>query len=258
MARIGLVNSGILVTAAFCACLSIQGCTTKGTPISVLGTPKFVPQSQPDSVVETGIGQDPNTGGIFLQWYATQGAAGFKVYRSDTVDANNNAVSFSVVENVASSSLSNDTSTVDVNSLVTKVKYYYYLRAYSADGSQGDPSDTIDYALLTRPGLHYPAANASVSSSGLVFSWIDRTGGGYTVIRVKDITVLPGEYTWVSQRHQIYGGSSSSEAFDFDSTATAQLISGHSYQWRVDRFDIDGTGRPYEGSRSAWGTFSVK
>ncbi len=137
--------------------LSIQGCTTKGTPISVLGTPKFVPQSQPDSVVETGIGQDPITGGIFLQWYTTLGAAGYKVYRSDTIDVTNTPQSFSVVLDVASTSSTDDTSAVDVSSLAAGVRYYYYLRAYLSDGNMSDPSDTINYYLLARPAFRRPS-----------------------------------------------------------------------------------------------------
>ncbi len=70
--------------------------------------------------------------------------------------------------------------------------------------------------------------------------------------------MIPPAYVWVSARFQMFLGTASSIGFNFDSTATAQLVSGHSYQWRVDRFNLDGTGRPYEGSRSAWGTFSVK
>ena len=53
--------------------LSLQGCAGKGVPIGGLARPEFLPQSQPDSVVETGIRQDPNTGGIILQWYRMPG-----------------------------------------------------------------------------------------------------------------------------------------------------------------------------------------
>lgn len=237
--------------------LALQACATKGTPISLLGTPQFVPQSPPDSIVETGIRQDPNTGGIILQWFAMQSAAGYKIYRSDTTDGNGTPSGFAPVGNVISSTTLNDTSMVDANSIQTGVRYYYYLTAYTSDGSSSDPSDTINFKLLNRPGAGYPSSNASLSISKLYFSWYDATGGGYTVIRLNDITDIPSRTIWVTKKFQVFD-SYPTRPFNFDSTATSQLISGHSYQWRVERFDIDGTGRPYEGSTSAWSTFTVK
>ncbi|HQT91346.1 MAG TPA: hypothetical protein PL001_04875 [Candidatus Kryptobacter bacterium] len=247
----------IATLVATCLFALLQGCVGKGTPISPLGAPHFVPQSQPDSVVETGIGQDPSTGGIFLQWYTTQGAAGYKVYRSDTTNDSGLPIDFSIVSNVISSTSLNDTSTVDVNSILTGIRYYYYIIAYAADGSVSNPSDTINYKLISAPGPQYPVANASVDASGLYFHWYDSTGGGYTVVRVRDITDIPPVSIWVTKRFQVFD-SYPTRSFDFDSTATAPIVSGHSYQWRVDRFDVDGTGRPYEGARSVWSTFTVK
>lgn len=230
----------------------LQGCTMNGTPVSALGTPHFVPQSQPDSAAETGIGQDPITGGIFLQWYTTAGAVGYKVFRSDSADVNGNPTDFTIVRDVSSFSSVNDTSMVDASSIVIGVRFYYYLKAYTSDGSMSSPSDTINYSLLNRPSLSYPKSNAVVQSAGLYFNWADHTGGGYTVIRVEDITTIPETYVWVSKKFQIYE-SYPTESFDFDSVATGSLISGHSYQWRVDRFNI-GTN---EGARSVWQTFTI-
>lgn len=236
----------------------VQGCTSAGTPLTVLGTPRFVPQSQPDSTVEKGIGQYPSNGGIFLQWYSDQGADGYKVHRSDSTDANGVPILFSVVGNVSIQSALSDSTMVDNNNVQTGVRYYYYITAYSADGTSSAPSDTINYKLLIRPTPSYPGSNQTLPSTGLYFSWTDRTGGGYTVLRVKDVSVIPAQYVWVSARFQIYGGTFSVKQYNFDNTATDTLIPEHSYQWRVDRFDLDGTGRPYEGSKSAWSTFTVK
>lgn len=83
--------------------LLTKGCTVKGTPIFVLATPQFVSQSQPDSTKETGVGQDPNTGGIFLQWYTTEGAAGYRLYRSDTTDSQRVPADFLMIGNTTSS-----------------------------------------------------------------------------------------------------------------------------------------------------------
>jgi len=249
----------LLLTLLACALFtSMQGCATKGTPISPLGTPQFVPQSQPDSLVETGIRQDPNTGGMFLQWYAMPSAAGYRIYRSDTANHSGTPIQFTLVGNVISSTVLNDTSMIDLASIQTGTKYYYYFRAYASDGSLSPPSDTINYTLIPQTGLSYPAANALVDQSGLHFGWVNSvSGGGYTVVRVRDVSMVPNVTVWVSARFQTFD-QYPSKPFDFDSTATQQLISGHSYQWRVERFDIDGTGRPYEGSTSPWSTFTVK
>lgn len=234
-----------------------QGCTSNKAPIVLLGTPRFVEQSQPDSPVETGICQDPETGGISLQWYATRGAYGFKVYRSDTTNSAGTPLSFSIVADVISSSPLNDTTAVDVNSLRTGMRFFYYLKAYGEDGSLSPASDTINYTLLNRPSPTYPATNASVRNNGLYFQWYDISGGGYAVVRVDDISTLPHSTIWVTKRFQTYA-SFPAVYFNFDSSATSQLQVGDAYQWRVERFNIDDTGRSYQGSTSRWSTFTVK
>ncbi len=237
--------SGLLV--------SIQGCVVNGDRVSGVGEVRFVPQSEPDSVEEAGVGQDPATGGIFIQWYSAAGASGYNVYRSDSTDAEGHPTGFSLVGNVVSSSSLNDTSIVDAISVRTGVRYYYWLKAYASDGSSSDPSDTIDFCLLDRPSPSLPGKNASVDRSDLHFQWHDNTGGGYTVIRVKDISVIPAAVIWVSRRFQVYG-TAPAKTFDFDSTSIARLTSGHSYQWRVDRFNPGAD----EGARSNWQTFTVQ
>lgn len=237
--------------------LFFYGCVGKGTPIYVLGVPRFVPQSEPDSLIQSGIGQDPMTGGIYLQWYTVNNAAGYRLYRSDTTNASGNPIDFTLIANVSALRNSNDTSTVDENSLSAHVTYYYFLVAYSADGTSSSPSDTINFGLLERPLVRFPAANASISASGASFSWYDPTGGGYTVVRIENITRVPNVTIWVTKRFQVFD-SYPVVSFDFDSTATQPLLSGNSYQWRVDRFQVNAIGRPYEGSTSPWWTFTVK
>ncbi len=250
------MRNHLVLFLAVGAALLMQGCITKKAPVYTLGTPHFVPQSQPDSVVESGIGQDPGTGGIFLQWYTVTGAAGFRVYRTDSINASNLPVDFSVIGNIVSSSSLNDTSMVDVTSIKSGITYYYYLRAYAADGSLSNPSDTANYLLLDRPSLRYPINGGVVDSSSADFTWINLSGG-LTVIRVQDNSVLPAVFIWVSRRFQIFD-QYPRKPFDFDSVASQKLIPGHLYRWRVDRFDVDGKGRPFEGSRSSWSTFSAK
>lgn len=234
----------------------LHGCTEEGTPIFELVTPRLVSQSQPDSMAETGIGQDPNTGGMFLQWYSTHGAAGYMVYRTDSTDMKGLPVDFLNVGNLASSLSPVDTSMVDV-SVQAGVKYYYCVKAYAPDGSLSKPSDTADYIILPRPAPMFPTPGETVPDSAIYFNWKDNTGGGYTVVRVKDITPTPSALVWVSKRIPLFPAYPA-VGFNFDSTATGRVVSGHYYQWRVDRFDVDGNGRPFEGSRSPWWTFTVQ
>ncbi len=245
------IASALLLAAIL---VSLQGCVGKGTMISPLGKPEFLTQSPPDSVVETGIRQDPNTGGIFLQWYQTAGASGYEIFRSDTTDLNNNPIKFTMVLNVISSSALNDTSAVD-GLAATGVRYYYYIVAVSSDGGHSVPSDTINYELIDRPTLTSPVNGTAVSSGSATFGWVN-PNGGYTVIRVEDTSAEPPASVWVSRRFQTFA-LYPSYVYNFDSTATQQLVSGQTYQWRVERFDVDGTGRPYEGATSAWGSFTV-
>ena len=232
----------------------LQGCVEKGASIAPLGKAEFVPQSPPDSVVESGIRQDPQTGGILLQWYKTAGASAYEIFRSDTTDPNDNPIQFSMALNVISSTVLNDTSAVDGLARTGK-RYFYYIVAVSSDGSQGLPSDTISYELINRPSLIAPVNGSAVQRTSTTFGWVN-TSGGYTVIRVEDLTVTPVAPVWVSKRFQTFA-QYPSVAYDFDSASTQQLIPEHSYRWRVGRFGVDAAGRLYEGSTSTWGTFTV-
>ncbi len=235
--------------------LGVHGCTRNGTPIVHPSDVRFVPQSQPDSVLETGIGQDPQSGGMFLQWYRTSGASIYKLYRTDSTSTNGAPVSFSSVATLMHSPSVNDTSYVDPTAQIG-TRYYYYLLASTSDGSLTKLSDTINFRLLERPILNFPGVNATLDSVSY-FKWIDNTGGGYTVIRVSDISTAPQTYLWISSRLQIYN-TNPTEPFNFDNRAVSGFVSGHTYRWRVDRFNLNGAGVPFEGARSMWQTFSIK
>jgi hypothetical protein len=234
------------------AALSLMAvsCTPKGTPIYTLGTPHFVPQSQPDSARENGLSQDPNSGGVFLQWFEIAGASGYKVWRSDTSDASGTPIIFSMIRDVSSSGVLNDTSIVDADSITTGVRYFYYVAAYAPDGSTSNPSDTAHITLIDRSIPRSPGINASVNKDTLSFIWNDNTGGGYTIIRVKD-SGSPVTNIWVSGGFSAYGNFE--KQFNFDNVAIGELISGHSYQWRVDRFNLNTD----QQSKSVWQQFTV-
>lgn len=72
---------------------------------------------------------------------------------------------------------------------------------------------------------------------------------------IKDVSLNHYGYVWVSKLHDDwYAGSHISIDFNVDITATRQLTSGDSYQWRVDQFNL-GTD---EQAKSVGGMFTVK
>ena len=233
--------------------LLLVACTPTGTPIYTLGTPRFVPQSQPQDTVETGIEEDSKTGRVFLQWFGTKGAAGYNIWRSDTLNVDSMPISFHNISNAFSRA--SDTSGVDNDpSIKTYTRYYYYVTAYAPDQSiTSKPSDTAHIILLPQPLLRSPGINDSVSAVNLYFNWTDYTGGGATIIRLEDISEVTPFYVWISKDTLIYGGTVSTAKFNFDNTA-GQLQPGHYYQWRVDIFvpNHDSQGK------SAWQKFKVK
>ena len=123
---------------------NFEGCTPDKAPIVPLGTPRFVKQSQPDSLVETGIRQDPETAGMRLQWYVTRGVYGYRLYRSDTSKDVGVPLSIKIVADINSSSPLTDTTAVDVDCLRTGIGFFCFLRAYGQDGSLSPTPDIIN------------------------------------------------------------------------------------------------------------------
>ncbi len=245
------MKSGMACTFALLAAIS-AGCRVGGSFHTILQTPRFVPQSVPDTTVDQGIGMDPATGGISLEWYSVPGAAGYKLFRSDS-SVNRTPGDFTLLANVGSLSSFNDTAYVDNAGLHNNQRYFYYLLAYSADGVESGSSDTANYVILQRPVISFPGQNDSVHASHAQFYWFDPTAGGYTVIKVKDVTQLPEEYTWVSHLFSSFSPDGNVQ-YDFDGTATASLQPGHRYMVRVDRVNVGAN----EGARSAWRGFYVE
>ena len=172
-------------------------CSQIDAPVYTLGTPRFVPQSQPDAVIETGISQYSNGAGeeVFLQWYGVHGAAGYRIFRSDTTtvgaDGKRKPVAFEEITGFFS--MLNDTSGFDNHSIQIDTTYFYYINAYIMDESTSKSSDTASITLVARPSLICPGIEARINSDSLSFTWIDGTQGGHTIIRVKG----DSNYVWV-------------------------------------------------------------
>jgi len=238
------LSSYLLLLIVSAMSILTGSCTPTGTPIYTLGTPRFVPQSAPDDSTETGIGQDPNSSGegIFLQWYKIAGASQYNVYRTTTKDINGMPTGFKSIKIV-----SQDTSFVDGDGIIADTTYFYRIQANALDRSESNFSDTVHITLLARVAPTSPGMNANVDASNLSFTWRDPTGGGSTLIRVKDST----GYIWVSRDTSIYGAMVAKYNFDGNGQP---LVSGHSYQWRIDRIN-PGTDQQ---AKSIWQKFFVK
>jgi hypothetical protein len=228
--------------------LAFGSCAPTGAPVYTLGIPRFAPQSQPDSSADVGIGEDPKIPGnnILLQWYKSQGATGYKVWRTDSIEPNGFPTAFSQV-----SIPPVVTDTVYSDPVLVGVPYYYYLTAIGGGGKgESSPSDTLRYTLVPRPLLQYPGPNNPMDTNKLTFGWQqDPTSGSNAVIRVENTT--ENKIIWVSKRFSSYL-STGSKVFNDDGRAIENLTQANEYRWRVDLF-VDST----QGARSMWQTFVV-
>ncbi len=226
----------------------IGGCTPTGSPIYNLDVPKFVPQLPPDSTAEDGIGQDPNSQpeAIFLQWYSARGAASYKLWRTNVIGLNQLPTEFS-----STSLPGSDTSYSDVVEVGTT--YYYYLTSVGSGGAgESKSSDTVRYTLVERPTTQYPGTNNPMDTNNLEFGWQqDPTFGGHAVIRTE--IASSKSLVWVSKQFWSQYNASGSIAFNYDGRASAKLVEGVNYRWRIDLFTDSS-----QGAKSMWQTFTVK
>ncbi|MFA6910212.1 MAG: hypothetical protein WCQ59_03715 [Candidatus Cloacimonadaceae bacterium] len=143
---------------------------------------------------------------------------------------------------------------LDQNDLVEKHWYYYFIELFDISGNSSI-SDTVHYAILSKPGLISPENNAYVNLNtpeGLSFVWglADDSIGFYRVL------------VWDENNDLLWSN-------DFDlatedpplSLKLPQLnppiASGSVLRWRVDYFVLDGDKQMYMGSESLERVFTV-
>ena len=149
---------------------------------------------------------------------------------------------------------SNNRHYLDQDDLVEKHWYYYYIELFDISGNS-TVSDTVHYAILSKPGLIAPENNAYVdldTPEGLSFVWgiADDSIGFYRVL------------LWDENNDLLW--------FDDFNLATEdpplslklpQLIPapqpGSVMRWRVDYFVWDGDKQMYMGSESLERVFTV-
>lgn len=152
---------------------------------------------------------------------------------------------------------SNSISYLDKGPLVERNWYSYYIELFDASGNS-TVSDTVSYALLTKPNLISPANQANVQTTGLFLEW-DAADDGTGFYRV---------LVWDENRDLIWfhdinvdivheGEELQSIKVPFPVMSPA-IPSGSTLRWRVDYFDWDEEHQMYMGSESNERIFHVR
>ena len=262
------LRPAILLPALLSLALPGIGC---GDPVATIARPPAtrMVRFQDDPFLEHGIRPDPNaadpndpgSGAIVVEWNALDpsrlGAVrlgGYKLYRSDTVDASGVALDFTLVRTVALTGTVGDTVVSDSTARLNR-GYAYYVTAFSRSNEdvESDPSDTVRFTLTERPvplspsgtipldtGGHLRLSFGPTSASGLVAVELDETLAGNEKIVVRRLMRerLVADF---NDPHVEYTGEA--------------LQSGHRYRWRVEK--IFPQGQPL-GNSSHWVTFLVQ
>jgi hypothetical protein len=263
-----LLSAGIpAALAAIVLSVVLPGCSDPVVPTARPPATRMVGFSG-DPFSERGIRPDPNaadpgdpgSGAILVEWNAIDpsrlGAVrlgGYRLYRSDTVDAGGRALGFELVRNVALSGTSGDTVVSDSTVRLNR-GYSYYVTAYSRsdESVESDPSDTVRFTLTERPVPLAPSGNIALDSvGGLRLAFGPSSASGYVAVELDE--TLPSNESVVLRRlmrelfvadfndpHVVYSGDS--------------LQVGHRYRWRVEK--IFPQGQPI-GNSSRWVTFFV-
>ncbi|MFP4547079.1 MAG: hypothetical protein ACLFQM_03030 [Fidelibacterota bacterium] len=224
-------------------------------------TPVWIPKSQPQDSVETGIDAVPEKNSIFMHWYpvSDRDLEGYKIYRADIKDELN-IHETGYFEQVAGINIYHnpefDTLYYDEDVQINRL-YRYFLRAYDYDGNLSSPSDTIEYKLIEKATLISPIDKEEVSTTP-VFKWRNTARTNEIVIRLEEFP--SARIIWITRFNSPgFTEEIVKKPYNFDQSAKlTALESGMKYRWRIDCIAFtnpDAT--DLEGSESAWQYFTV-
>lgn len=151
----------------------------------------------------------------------------------------------------------NSISYLDKGPLVERSWYSYYIELFDASGNSS-VSDTVSYAILTKPNLISPANGASVSTSGLYLEWdAADDGSGFYRVLVWDEEL---ELLWYYDVNvEIVDEEDDMQIIKCPFPVMSPVIaSGSTLRWRVDYFDWDEEHQMYMGSESNERIFHVR
>ncbi|HCK99691.1 MAG TPA: hypothetical protein DHW42_06270 [Candidatus Marinimicrobia bacterium] len=219
--------------------------------------PVWVGKSAPTDTIATGIRPYNNGNGIILEWHPNleDDISGYKLYKAEQ-DIENR---FTLAVDLNAFSVSGaDTFFVD-DSVKFCIDYYYYLRAYDQAGNKSDPSDTIQYAVISKVEPLQPTG--TLTAQPTIFEWND-----FSNLNPEYVIWLENFEThnviWISRfTTPNYGDFCQSKNFNFDSLAEpGTLSSGQRYRWCIKSITyVDPhTNIDIGGSVSNWIYFTIE
>jgi len=200
---------------------------------------KIIANASETSEVEIGIDAVPEKDAILVEWHTNDDnvTASYRIYRSKEKDGN-----FEL------KSVTQDTFFLDEGVLLNK-RYFYYVTGLSDNGTEGEPSDTLDYKLLQKAQCISPKGSVSGVPD---FKWQDPNAEDVNFLRV--IESVSGDYIWTFRMIHNYSYVKS-VVFNIDRTAAVDSLSkGKEYAWRIDVIGSDSS----SGSESAWVSFKIE
>ncbi len=227
---------------------AIFNCSKQTNAIDVKPSPvRLVQMSGDDVEIERGIDAVSDKDAIRIEWMPNDedDVAGYEIYRSldDKNGQYNQLIAYPALS-VA------DSAYVDEGVLLQH-RYFYYLVAVTFDRVRSEPSDTVDYQIISKAINLLPQGDGANRKPE--FSWEDPNGeDGY---RIRVIDPASDETIWISSLIASTYSNREQVDYNFDSKATMDsLQSGAEYHWRVDVISA----KTHCGSESRWVTFRVQ
>ncbi len=206
-----------------------------------VGDPGTAYYNLPDLVTLTednnGIDAVPDDDWIRIVWmpFIDTDLSHVKVYRFD--DLNPTPVLLDSIP------YNNDVYLDNSSDLQERTIYSYYIDLVDTSGNTAT-SDTVSYALLSKPILTAPQNNATVVPGQIVFSWDINDIVSFCRVLVMDENY---EYIWHQDWVPAFPEDIPQIIFPVN---LAQANAGHSLRWRVDVFDWSEDLQGYMGSES--------
>ncbi|MDO9548258.1 MAG: hypothetical protein Q7J65_04760 [Candidatus Marinimicrobia bacterium] len=219
--------------------------------------PVWVEKSDPTDTDATGIRPYNDGDGIVLEWRPNleDDISGYKLYKTERDIANK----FILAADINAFSLSGaDTFFVD-DSVKFNVNYYYYLKAYDQAGNKSNPSDTIQYAVISKVEPLKPGG--TLISQPTIFEWYDYSSASSEYVIFLE-TFSPRDDIWISRfTKPNYTDHLQSISFNFDGSSEPDtLASGQWYRWCIKAiaFVDTYTNIDISGSVSNWAYFTIE
>jgi hypothetical protein len=220
-------------------------CNTKVSPTKDKpGSVNLVDAAADTSLLETGIDAIPDGDLIHIEWSAGDAStAFFEVYRGTGP-----AGQFSKIV-----TLEMPSQMYEDQVPAKGVRYYYFVRPVNDEGIQGDPSDTLNYRLISKAEIQGPSGSGDANPT---FNWRDPNSpqANDYIIRLKE--AASGKMIWISKfQNSNYGPENKSVVYNADGGArSATLAQGTEYLWRID---IVGNEKNC-GSESPWTSILIQ